>query len=97
VPNAAAAAHADAHNAGRNPKPDGIVPEAAVYRSGKDYAALLAFAVKMRRFGPFNAILLHRLGLSFTASAPQWRAEWKRTVKEDARPLVVLRRFGPVG
>ena len=68
-------------------------------RIAKDYAALLAFAVKMRRFGPYNAMLLHRQrpGLSFAASAPQWRAEWKRAVKEDARPLVVLRRFGPVG
>lgn len=77
----------------------GLFDEAAAYRSSKDYAALLAFAVKMRRFGPYNAMLLHRQrpGLSFAASAPQWRAEWKRTVKEDARPLVVLVRFGPVG
>ena len=77
----------------------GLFAEAAVYRSGRDYAALLAFAIKMRRFGPYNAMLLHRQrpGLSFAASTPQWRAEWKRTVKEDARPLVVLRRFGPVG
>ena len=77
----------------------GLFDEAAGYRSSKDYAALLAFAVKMRHFGPYNAMLLHRQrpGLSFAASATQWRAEWKRTVKEDARPLVVLRRFGPVG
>lgn len=77
----------------------GVFDEAAAYRSGKEYAELLAFVVKMRKFGPFNAALLHRqkLGLSFAASAHQWRAEWKRTVKEDARPLVVLRRFGPVG
>ena len=77
----------------------GLFAEAAVHQASKDYAALLAFAVKMRRFGPYNAMLLHRQrpGLSFAASALQWRAEWKRTVKEDARPLVVLRRFGPVG
>lgn len=77
----------------------GVFDEAAAYRSSKDYAELLAFVVKMRKFGPFNAALLHRQkpGLSFAASAYQWRAEWKRTVKEDARPLVVQRRFGPVG
>ena len=76
----------------------GLFDEAAGYRSGKDYAALLAFAVKMRRFGPYNAMLLHRQkpGLSFAATASEWRARWKREVKEDARPLVVLARFGPV-
>lgn len=36
----------------------GLFDEAAIYRSGKDYASLLAFAVKMRRFGPYNAMLL---------------------------------------
>ena len=77
----------------------GLLDEAAAYRSSKDYADLLAFAVRMRRFGPFNAMLLHRQkpGLSFAASAYQWRTKWKRAIKEDARPLVVLRRFGPVG
>ena len=77
----------------------GLLDEAAAYRSSKDYADLLAFAVRMRRFGPYNAMLLHRQrpGLSFAASASAWRRQWKRTLKEDARPLVVLVRFGPVG
>ena len=76
-----------------------LFDEAAAYRSSKGYAGLLAFAVRMRRFGPYNAMLLHRQrpGLSFAASASEWRRQWKRTIKEDARPLVVLVRFGPVG
>ena len=76
----------------------GLFDEAAAYRLSKDYAELLAFAVRMRRFGPYNAMLLHRQrpGLSFAATASEWRARWMRTVKEDARPLVVLIPFAPV-
>ena len=60
---------------------------------------MLRFVVRMRRFSPFNAMLLHRQkpGLSFATTARDWLARWKRAVKEDARPLVVLMPFGPVG
>ena len=34
----------------------GLFDEAAAYRSGKDYAELLAFAVRMRRFGPVGFV-----------------------------------------
>ena len=53
----------------------------------------------MRRFSPFNALLLHRRkpGLRFAASARDWRRRWTRIVKADARPLVVLVPFGPAG
>ena len=77
----------------------GLLDEAAAYRSSARYAELLAFAVRMRQFAPFNAMLLHRQkrGLSYAASAHDWRGRWRRAVKEDARPLVVLIPFGPVG
>ena len=73
--------------------------EAAAYQSGAYYQDLLRFVVRMRRFSPFNALLLHRQkpGLSFATTARDWLARWKRAVKEDARPLVVLMPFGPVG
>lgn len=73
--------------------------EAAAYRSSTRYRDLLNFVARMRRFSPYNAALLHRQkpGLKFAATARDWRARWKRTVKRDARPLVVLVPFGPVG
>ena len=73
--------------------------EAAAYRSSAQYRDLLRFVARMRRFSPFNAALLHRQkpGLKFAATARDWRARWKRAVKRDARPLVVLVSFGPVG
>ena len=77
----------------------GLLDEAACYRAGRQFAELLAFVVKMRRFGPYNALLLHRQkpGLSYAASAQEWRMQWWRVVKEEARPLVILVPFGPVG
>lgn len=76
-----------------------VLGEAAAYRSSAQYRDLLRFVARMRRFSPFNAALLHRQkpGLKFAASARDWRTRWKRTVKRDARPLVVLVPFGPVG
>lgn len=73
--------------------------EAAAYRSSAQYRDLLHFVARMRRFSPYNAALLHRQkpGLKFAATARDWRTRWKRTVKRDARPLVVLVPFGPVG
>lgn len=76
-----------------------LFDEAAAYQSGAHYRDLLRFVVRMRRFSPFNAMLLHRQkpGLSFATTARDWRTRWRRNVKEDARPLVVLMPFGPVG
>ena len=76
----------------------GMLDEAAAYQSGPEYRDLLRFVARMRRFSPYNAMLLHRQkpGLSYAATARDWRARWGRTVKADARPLVVLVPFGPV-
>jgi hypothetical protein len=46
----------------------------------------------------FNAMLLQiqKPGLSYAASAYDWRARFDRTVREGARPLLILWPFGPV-
>ena len=76
-----------------------LFEDAAAYQCGPHFRELLRFIVRMRRFSPFNAMLLHRQkpGLSFATTARDWRRRWKRAVTEDARPLVVLMPFGPVG
>lgn len=76
-----------------------LVSDALAYRSSDDYQDLLRFVVRMRRFSPFNAALLHRQkpGLSYATFASEWRTKWKRTLEEGARPLVILLPFGPVG
>ena len=76
-----------------------LIDEALAYDSSADYEKLLQFVARMRRFSAFNAALLYRQkpGLSYATYAYEWRNKWKRTLKEDVRPLVVLLPFGPVG
>ena len=77
---------------------DQLLEESRLYRTGKDYQELLEFVVQLRNFAPFNALLLQiqKPGLSYAASARDWRKRFKRTIKEGARPLVILWPFGPV-
>ena len=37
---------------------DELLTESKLYRTGKDYRALLDFVVRLRNFAPFNAMLL---------------------------------------
>ncbi|MDM0051406.1 ImmA/IrrE family metallo-endopeptidase [Variovorax sp. J22R115] len=77
---------------------DQLLDDSRLYRKGGDYQALLDFVVRLRNFAPFNAMLLQiqKPGLSHAASAPDWRDRFDRQIKDGARPLLILRPFGPV-
>ncbi len=77
---------------------DQLLADSRLYRSGADYKNLLDFAVRLRNFAPFNAMLLQiqKPGLNHAASARDWLETFGRTIKEDARPLLILWPFGPV-
>lgn len=77
---------------------DQLLDDSRLYRSSDDYLELLDFVVKIRNFAPFNAMLLQiqKPGLSYAASALDWRERFNRFPKRDARPLLILWPFGPV-
>lgn len=77
---------------------DQLLEDARLYKSGEDYKKLLDFTVRLRNFAPFNAMLLQvqKPGLSYAASASEWRNRFGRTIKEGGRPLLILWPFGPV-
>jgi len=77
---------------------DQLLSDSRLYTQSKDYKELLEFVVRLRNFAPFNAMLLQiqKPGLSYAASARDWRERFGRTIKEDARPLLILWPFGPV-
>jgi hypothetical protein len=77
---------------------DQLLADSRLYRKGSDYKNLLDFAVRLRNFAPFNAMLLQiqKPGLNHAASARDWLETFGRTIKEDARPLLILWPFGPV-
>jgi hypothetical protein len=77
---------------------DQLLNDAKLYTQSQDYKNLLDFTVKLRNFAPFNAMLLQiqKPGLSFAASALDWRQRFGRYPKYGARPLLILWPFGPV-
>jgi hypothetical protein len=69
-----------------------------LFSKSVDYKALLDFTSRMRNFAPFNAMLLNiqKPGLLYAASQYDWQGRFKRTIKDGARPLLILWPFGPV-
>jgi IrrE N-terminal-like domain len=69
-----------------------------LYRSSRNYKALLEFVTRLRNIAPFNAMLLQiqKPGMQFAASADDWATLFNRTVKDSARPLLILWPFAPV-
>ncbi len=77
---------------------DQLLVDSRMFKKSTDYMNLLDFVVRMRNFAPFNALLLQILkpGLRVAASAKDWKKRFGRTIKEDARPLLILLPFAPV-
>lgn len=77
---------------------DQLLVDSRLYKSSREFKELLEFVVRMRNMAPFNAMLLQiqKPGLNYAASAHDWWHRFERTVKEKARPLLILRPFGPV-
>ena len=75
-----------------------LLADSRLYTESEDYKELLDFVVRLRNFAPFNAMLLQvqKPGLSYAASARDWRERFGRWPKEGARPLLILWPFGPV-
>lgn len=75
-----------------------LLHESRLYRGGQDYQEMLDFVVRLRNFAPFNAFLLHtqKPGLRFAAFASDWRKRFGRSIKEGARPMVIMWPFSPV-
>lgn len=77
---------------------DELLHSSRLYHTSADYLKLLDFVSRLRNFAPFNAMLLQvqKPGLTYAASAWDWKTRFNRTLKEGARPLVILWPFAPV-
>lgn len=58
----------------------------------------LKFLKKVPDHAPFNntLVFIQNPDCSYYATANQWEERYKRTIKKDARPMVILFPFGPV-
>lgn len=77
---------------------DELFQRVGFYSASHDFRELCGFIRRFPKIGPYNALLLHiqRPGCTFVATAKEWKTDFNRTVKPGARPLVILRPFGPV-
>lgn len=77
---------------------DRLYEEVREYRSKENFVGLVNFVKRFPYIGPYNAMLVYiqKPGSRFVATPEQWR-RFGRQPKRGARPLVILRMFGPVG
>ncbi|MGB4781281.1 MAG: hypothetical protein WBH61_04540, partial [Candidatus Methylomirabilis sp.] len=78
---------------------DELFTRSKEYQKTRSYLDLLDFINRFPRLSPYNAFLIHlqHPGVQFVATAAEWNQTFNRKVNFDARPLVILVPFGPVG
>jgi hypothetical protein len=77
---------------------DDLFRATVAYSSSTAYRDLLNYVTRFRRYSAYNAFLvrIQRPTVGYVATPNDWAREFERRVKPDARPLVMLRPFGPV-
>ena len=80
------------------PELDKLFLEIGTYRKSSEFKKLLDFIKKFPKIAPYNAMLLHiqKPGSNYVTSASDWLNRFGRNIKPEARPMVILRPFGPV-
>lgn len=80
------------------PELDKLLIEIGTYRRSVELKELYEFVKKFPHIAPYNAMLLHiqKPGSQYVASAAEWKRRFNRTINAGARPLLILRPFGPV-
>ena len=77
---------------------DGLFQASNRYCNSQAYYELLQFIAKFSRYSPYNCFLLHMQNPNVThvATPNQWHKRFKRRVKPDAKPMIILAPMGPV-
>lgn len=79
-------------------KLDVLWKDVVQYRSGEHFKKILDACVRFRTLAPYNAMLvqMQRPGARFVLTQRQWKTQYNRVPKYNARPIVLLMPFGPV-
>ena len=77
---------------------DSLLQQSREYRGSDKFAEMIAFMGKFREYAPFNNMLvrLQNPACSFFATESHWRKKFRASLKEDARPMVILAPMRPV-
>jgi hypothetical protein len=76
---------------------DELFKNSSSYKTSTNYIELLRFITRFPLLSPFNAFMVHlqNKGVQLVLTARKWK-DYNRTVKFNARPLVILVPFGPI-
>lgn len=76
---------------------DRLLSEGREYQRSTEYQRFLVFIGAFKQYAPFNAamIRLQRPGARFVLTDTKWRSEYRRALKPDARPIVIMQPKGP--
>ncbi|MBI3372701.1 MAG: hypothetical protein HY017_13230 [Betaproteobacteria bacterium] len=77
---------------------DSLLQQSRDYRDSEKFREMIQFMGKFREYAPFNNMLvrLQNPACSFFATETIWRKKFRRTLKEDARPMLILQPMRPV-
>lgn len=77
---------------------DELLRRSSIYRDSQAFREMMAFIAAFRRYSPYNNMLvrLQNPSCTYFATARHWEREFGRTIKEDARPMLILVPMGPV-
>jgi hypothetical protein len=71
---------------------DALIRKSAMLRNSDAFHDTIAFMAKFRRYSPYNIMLvrLQNPVCQFFATQTDWEDRFKRQLKEDARPMLIL-------
>lgn len=77
---------------------DELFARSKIFRSSSKYAEAISFISRFRTYSPYNNMLVYLQNplATFWATAMHWRREFRRRVKDDARPMLILAPMTPV-
>jgi len=77
---------------------DELFKRSRKYRGSKEFVRFFDFIAGFHHYSRFNTMLvyLQNRAVTFFGGTHFWKKKFKRTVKEEARPYVILQPFGPV-
>ena len=77
---------------------DALLRRSGALRETAKFREMVAFMAKFRRYSPYNNMLVRTQNpaCSFYATQTDWEHRFKRALKEDARPMLILAPMHPV-
>jgi hypothetical protein len=77
---------------------DDLLRRSASYRNTDAFQEMISFTARFRSYSPYNNMLVkfQNPSCSYFATAKHWWFEFRREVKDDARPLLILAPMHPL-